>query len=332
MALDDDLDSWHEAPPRLSMLPDGDDDVTVKSLEAGRRALLNDPRRRISRGIPESFTLGDTEVDAEAIAAAEEEDAFLGGEMDGEEGLEYNDYDQDDGGETGELRAMIEEAARRRSSRPSGMYEQEASPGTDGEPTFVFRIPERRRETIAGPLDFEADRDGGEEPDDKEPAIAGAEEADGIDEEAYAEHYAESEAEDTVNLATLAGDAAARKVTAKASRERILREKMISRHGLEYPSFPAGVVKRVASTFARNFTGNGKLNKEALVAMQKASDWFFEQVSGDLGTYARHAGRKTIEEADVITLMKRYVSLSLPYILVQFWHFFCLHNCTDSDN
>jgi histone H3/H4 len=30
-------------------------------------------------------------------------------------------------------------------------------------------------------------------------------------------------------------------------------------------------------------------------------------VSDDLGAYAKHAGRKTIEESDVVTLMKRYV-------------------------
>jgi len=48
-----------------------------------------------------------------------------------------------------------------------------------------------------------------------------------------------------------------------------------------------------------------KLNKETLNAIMQASDWFFEQVSDDLEAYSKHAGRKTIEESDVVTLMAR---------------------------
>jgi histone H3/H4 len=51
--------------------------------------------------------------------------------------------------------------------------------------------------------------------------------------------------------------------------------------------------------------GNVKLNKDTLEAIMQASDWFFEQVGDDLGAYAQHAGRKTIDENDVVTLMKR---------------------------
>jgi len=44
-----------------------------------------------------------------------------------------------------------------------------------------------------------------------------------------------------------------------------------------------------------------------------ASDWFFEQVSDDLGAYSKHAGRKTIDESDVVTLMARYVLISIIF-------------------
>jgi histone H3/H4 len=68
------------------------------------------------------------------------------------------------------------------------------------------------------------------------------------------------------------------------------------------------VVKKLAAASAKT-AGNSKakLSKEALDAIMQASDWFFEQVSEDLGAYAAHAGRKTIEESDVITLMTRFV-------------------------
>lgn len=82
----------------------------------------------------------------------------------------------------------------------------------------------------------------------------------------------------------------------------------ISRHGIQYPSLPAGVVKKLATTYART-GGNSKakISKDTLDAVMQASDWFFEQVSDDLGAYAKHAGRKTIDESDIITLMKRHV-------------------------
>lgn len=80
----------------------------------------------------------------------------------------------------------------------------------------------------------------------------------------------------------------------------------VSKHGIQYPSLPIGVVKKLATTYART-AGNSKakLNKETLDAIMQASDWFFEQVSDDLGAYAKHAGRKTIDESDVVTLMAR---------------------------
>jgi histone H3/H4 len=81
-----------------------------------------------------------------------------------------------------------------------------------------------------------------------------------------------------------------------------------SRHGIPYPSLPAGVVKKLATTFARS-SGHSKtrINKDCLSAIMQASEWFFEQAGDDLGTYAEHAGRKTIDETDIITLMKRYI-------------------------
>jgi histone H3/H4 len=84
------------------------------------------------------------------------------------------------------------------------------------------------------------------------------------------------------------------------------KEKKLSRHGIPVPNLPSGVVKRLATRFARTGTGTKtKINKETLAAIEQASEWFFEQASEDLATYAKHAGRKTMDESDVMTLMRR---------------------------
>ncbi|KAH0607490.1 uncharacterized protein H6S33_002524 [Morchella sextelata] len=75
----------------------------------------------------------------------------------------------------------------------------------------------------------------------------------------------------------------------------------LSRHGHPLPPFPRATIKKMAQTFA----GGASIGNEALEALVKASDAFWEQVAGDLAAYAGHAGRKTIEEGDVVVLMGR---------------------------
>jgi histone H3/H4 len=90
----------------------------------------------------------------------------------------------------------------------------------------------------------------------------------------------------------------------KANKKR----KRISQHGIEYPSLPPAFVKRVAQTALQSSgLSNQRLSAETLDALIQSSEWFFEQLGDDLGAYADHAKRKTIEESDVFTLMKRYV-------------------------
>lgn len=107
----------------------------------------------------------------------------------------------------------------------------------------------------------------------------------------------------------------------KAARKKRMK---LSKHGIEYPSLPAGVVKKLATSYAR-MAGNSKakISKDTLDAIMQASDWFFEQVSGDLGAYAKHAGRKTIDESDIVTLMGRFV-LPSPLIYIDH-HLICIH-------
>jgi histone H3/H4 len=212
----------------------------------------------------------------------------------------------DEDGETTELRAMLE--ARRQSGQTGDLTEL-----TDGEPTFLFRIPERSRHSLAPPVprtpqdQVEDDEDDYE---DIEPDVAGGAEMEYEDGGSDAGDYGVDDMplrDGSVLLAADEGVGERVETATKKTHKRLAKEVKISRFGIEYPSFPPSVVKRLASTFSRSYGGSGKLNKETLAAVQQATDWFFEQVSEDMASYADHAGRKTIEEADMITLMKRYV-------------------------
>ncbi|KAK8072343.1 hypothetical protein PG996_005691 [Apiospora saccharicola] len=97
--------------------------------------------------------------------------------------------------------------------------------------------------------------------------------------------------------------------------------KKISKHGIEYKSLPQGVVKRLATTFAKTAgMGKSKISPDTMDAIMQATDWFFEQIGDDLQAYAKHAGRKTIDESDMITLMRRQRqtnSSTTPFALAQ---------------
>lgn len=87
------------------------------------------------------------------------------------------------------------------------------------------------------------------------------------------------------------------------------KQKRLSRLGIEYPPLPPSFVKRVAQTSLQTSgLSNSRISPDTLAALTQASEWFFEQLGDDLGAYASHAKRKTIEQGDVHTLMLRYVT------------------------
>ncbi|KAK3366981.1 centromere kinetochore component CENP-T-domain-containing protein [Lasiosphaeria ovina] len=104
-----------------------------------------------------------------------------------------------------------------------------------------------------------------------------------------------------------AGSEAAVEAFAKSDAQRSTKKRAIkvSKYGIECPSLPPAVVKRLAQTFAKTSGAKGKITPDALKVIMQASDWFFEQLGDDLQAYAKHAGRKTIEESDMLTIMKR---------------------------
>lgn len=115
----------------------------------------------------------------------------------------------------------------------------------------------------------------------------------------------DDEADQTMADTTIMEEPTPRRGRPKAAKK----VKRMSRHGMPYPPLPNPFVKRVAHRALQSSgLSNTRLSTDVVTALTQASEWFFEQLGDDLGAYADHAKRKTIEESDVITLMRRYVS------------------------
>jgi histone H3/H4 len=285
--LADDDDSFHERPPRLSVPLD------EYEVEDGRREYR---RERESFG---NLRLSDFHDIAEEIIEETDEEELQ--DVDMEDDLSH--LEPADNETTRNLRALIEAEQQQIEDEEEG---QSFAGNTDGEPTFQFNIAERSR--LSNIYDMEA-AEGADEPDDDLPMFMG--DNDDVMSQASSDHGAAfneqfaGEGTRIIPNSSPGPQSPVRNVPKLNTRTAEKKPLKRSRFGLEYPSLPSAVIKKLASGFSRSFGGNGKINKETLVALTDASDWFFEQVSEDLAAYADHARRKRIEEADVITLMKR---------------------------
>lgn len=234
---------------------------------------------------------------------------------------------------TQEMRAFLN-AASRRQSRFSDLHPLEAE-DEEPDPTFHFQLPEVREEDVAAKSssiaedlfvaenspDAESPPAANSPPVAESPPVtdsAGENElaADSDSEgEAEPQEYSDEEALPVVDESSVLGNSLAvasmAEQAAKPARKPRKREFKVSRNGTEYPSLPSTVIKRVASSCGRtNGGGTTNISRETLSALSQATEWFFEQVSDDLASYSEHAGRKTIDETDVITLMRRYADCS----------------------
>ena len=162
-------------------------------------------------------------------------------------------------------------------------------------------------------LDPQSDDDGGNDYGNDYGDDFGGNDDDGLEDIPEAESSAEEARVDQTGVEepgvgeTTVTQSAANRTTAKK------RTIKMSRHGIEYPSLPPAVVKRLAQTFAKTSGAKGKITPDALKAVMQASDWFFQQTSETLERYANHAHRKTIDESDMLTLLKKYDPHSCLY-------------------
>ena len=308
MPLDDDSDEDDSLllPPRSAGIEN--EDYTGYSIELPRRAISEQAPGRLSRGSFGSVRMSDQFANLNEAGPGHVFDSSfaMGRAFDDEEPDMDNDLPRED---TGTLRNLGFGMGRESDIRPDLFV------GDDSENTFVFNVPPqdilvpRQSPYMSDPLlplnvnevfdlDATSVRSGGlKERRDEETAISDIDEPEEPDSPIISDVDEQAE--------TLPEVIQAPKV---ARKKRV----KISKHGIKYPSLPVGVVKKLSTMYARTgVSGKTKISKETLDAIMQASDWFFEQVSEDLGAYAKHAGRKTIDESDIVTLMKRYV---FPFI------------------
>ncbi|KAK0111273.1 hypothetical protein ONS95_001645 [Cadophora gregata] len=292
-------------PPRSAGLED--ENFTVQSVELPRRAISEQPPGRLSRGSFGSVRMSDVFADLNDVGingGDVYDSSYLAertfGDLDfpvGEDpGLEGDNTETLRRIELGDGRLSL--ASRRESDiRPA------AIPADDTETTFVFNVPPR--EVSEEPIFDDGQNDGPEEEELEEDheSEVDLEQMSGLDAEDQEESMLEVQGDISMVDTTMQDAESSGIAQAKVVKKKKVK---LSKHGIPYPSLPAGVVKKLATTFART-SGNSKakINKETLDAIMQASDWFFEQVSDDLGAYAKHAGRKTIDESDILAIMAR---------------------------
>ncbi|NWS24918.1 CENPT protein, partial [Polioptila caerulea] len=66
------------------------------------------------------------------------------------------------------------------------------------------------------------------------------------------------------------------------------------------PQLPRSLIKEIFRHFAKI-----PVTRDAFKIVEKCSERYFKQLSSDLEAYTHHAGRKTVEAADLEVLMRR---------------------------
>jgi histone H3/H4 len=283
---DDDDDSELRAP-RLSGLED--ENYTVQSVELPRRAVSELARDRFDRTSLASLRFSDYAGRhfGDEEAAAIDSGFFPPPDLDDDTTRMVLEE-----GDTLE-RLDAEEGRRQTLGRVSDVFGEIEVPQLGEESTFVMAPAEP---TVTEPIQF----DGLEE---EEPVPD--EDADVLRLDNVGDEPSELPALDDEDptLETILSRTVG--LGSKTSR-RLKSGKRMSRYDIEYSRLPQGVVKRLAITFAKTAgVGNAKLGPDTMAAIMQTTDWFFEQLGDDLKAYAEHAGRRTIEESDVIALMRR---------------------------
>ncbi|KAI1105996.1 hypothetical protein F4804DRAFT_330741 [Jackrogersella minutella] len=294
LPLDRDDDDSELKPPRSSILED--DNFTAQSIELPRRAWTEAPLSRLDRGSYGSVRMSDV----------------IGPEI-GDDYADDNDLGIDSGffpppalDDTGDVSLdenaifeRVDEETRRQTMGGQDDFGPIQIPEIGNESTFVMAPVESptRDQTVTEGIetgDAQLRNDDNNDSNIGEPFEPfGFEDDDDVNEDGNGD----------LNQTIISQ--ALDPLPQRGSTRRKAGKK-ISRHGIEYPSLPQGVVKRLATTLAKTAgASKSKISPDTLDAIMQATDWFFEQLGDDLSAYAGHAGRKTIDESDMMMLMRR---------------------------
>ncbi|KAI5867439.1 hypothetical protein GGS23DRAFT_177793 [Durotheca rogersii] len=303
---EDDDDDSELKPPRSSILDD--ENFTVQSIEMPRRAWSETPFSRLDRG-----SFGSARMSDYAGPGLGDDDADDNGV-----GIDSGFFPPPALDDTAEMaldegvifERMDEETAHQNMGRQSDFGPIQI-PDIGNESTFVMAPVESptRDQTVTEAIEME-------EPPQVEDVDEDEDEDDDIGQPIGL--FDPDDDEGGLNETTIISRTTAALATRVKGRKG---GKKISRHGIEYPSLPQGVVKRIATTLAKTAgVSNAKITSDTLEALMQATDWFFEQLGDDLSAYAGHAGRKTIDESDMMMLMRRQRQTGMsatPFSLAQ---------------
>ncbi|KAK5635766.1 hypothetical protein RRF57_011478 [Xylaria bambusicola] len=290
---DDDL-----KPPRLSGLEE--DNYTMQSIELPRRAVMDNTIRSSLGSMRYSDYMG-PEVHSDDVGI--------------DSGFFPPPAFEDSGEVVMEEPAIIErleaDEARRQTIGGDSVFGAIDIPDVGNETTFIMapvESPVRDPTATEGLEDFGADNGPPDDIDDDDDDDDDDHVNEPMDMPDFDVEDDEVDEAPDNNISTIEETTTTSSRTAGLVRGRGLKRKKgkkISRYGIEYPSLPTNVVKRLAMTCAKTAGSKGKISPDTLDAIMQATEWFFEQLGDDLSAYAKHAGRKTIDESDMITLMRR---------------------------
>ena len=308
LSLPIDEDDSFQVPPRLSLPLQDNENNTQTSIEAPRRAFPNADLARMSRA---SMRMSDRFAD---LSGLEDGDFAIN--------VPRADMDLDEAPQPSFLESTMSGNDTSGHIRSSPLQAAGAHLQND---SFALEVP-----ILQSSDSSESERDG-EEQAGQEVSEEDLESADETDNAALDESLdvpadvtmGDGQAPDVSGqeISPAAGAGLDQDAPRLEAKERKTRELKVSRHGIPYPPLPSSMIKKIVkSTSSAAGGGKLKLKKETLAALSQASDWFFEQLGEDLGAYADHARRKTIDESDVVTLMKRQrlvTASTTPFSLAQ---------------
>ncbi|KFA49641.1 hypothetical protein S40293_01459 [Stachybotrys chartarum IBT 40293] len=281
LPLDEDDDDSDLQPPRSSGLED--ENYTAQSIELPRRAISEQPPR-LSRGSFGSVRMSDYfEGNMQSDEIGQQSDFFPGLLEDLQARANDLGFEQTD------------DATRRMTMGRESDFGLAVPAGLDDQTTFLMSEPGLEMDQ-SSPLAEQSITE----------AVASAEAQERTGEVVPGDDEVDLSLEDDVVDDQFDVTEATATVPASKRGPKTKKQKRLSRLGIEYPPLPPSFVKRVAQTSLQTSgLSNSRISPDTLTALTQASEWFFEQLGDDLGAYASHAKRKTIEEGDVHTLMLR---------------------------
>ncbi|KAI1736305.1 centromere kinetochore component CENP-T-domain-containing protein [Xylaria scruposa] len=292
-------------PPRLSGFEE--DNYTMQSIELPRRAVMDNTMRSSLGSMRHSDYMG-PEIRSDDVGI--DSGFFPPPALDDSAEVIMD--------EPAVIERLDADEARRQTLGGDSVFGAIEIPDAGNETTFIMapvESPVRELTATAGLEESGSDNGPVYDMDDDDDHVNEPMDVPDFDTEDEADNVAEN------NISTIE-EATISRITSLASNRVVKRKKgkRISRHGIEYPSLPPSVVKRLATTCAKTAGSKGKISPDTLDAIMQASDWFFEQLGDDLSAYAKHAGRKTIDESDMVTLMRRQRQTNAsttPFVLAQ---------------